>query len=198
METHSPHLSLAHGYWKEHLRPGDLAIDATCGNGYDTVALAKLLLEDPNSFLIGLDIQPMALESTSSLLNKELPSLFLQRILLHRLCHSEIRSIPLPHAPRLVVYNLGYLPGADKSLTTQTETTLKSLKEATNLIADDGAISVMCYPGHAEGMREEKAVLGWAEGLDPKKWQVSYHRWLNRPASPTFIWVLKVVHTGPL
>ena len=190
MTRFSPHLELAHTYWKGHLRPGDSAIDATCGNGHDLAILANILLEDPSSFLIGLDLQAAALEKSSLLLQKELSKPSFQKVLLHRLCHSKIKEIPLPHPPRLIVYNLGYLPGGDKSVTTQTETTLSSLNAAISILANDGALSIMCYPGHPEGEREEKAILAWAQALDPKRWQVSHHRWLNRPASPSLIWIL--------
>ena len=188
----SPHLLLAHSYWKSHLKPCDIVIDATCGNGHDTVFLAQLILENSNSLLIGLDLQQAALESTLQLLRHSLPDDYLSRILLQRICHSEIDRIPLPHPPRLIVYNLGYLPGGDKNLTTQTSTTLQSLQKALALLAPDGAISVTCYPGHAEGAREELAILNWAQTLPVNEWHVCHHRWINRPAAPSLLWIHRV------
>ncbi len=185
----SPHLSLAHTFWKEHLHPGDIAIDATCGNGHDTVALARLLLSDSNSLLLALDIQGAALDQTSCLLRRSVPESHLSRVLLHRVCHSDIDQIPLPHPPRLIVYNLGYLPGGDKSITTQTATTLLSLQKALSLLASDGALSVTCYPGHVEGAQEEAAISDWAKRLNVKEWQACHHRWINRPASPGLFWI---------
>lgn len=190
-ERSSPHLSLAHAYWKGHLRLGDLAIDATCGNGYDTFALAKLLLSHPESLIVGFDIQTSALEKTETLLKKAFSKEELARILFHHRCHSELDQVPLPHPPRLVVYNLGYLPGSDKSITTKTESTLQSLCKATKLFGEQGALSITCYPGHPEGKREEEAVLAWAKTLDPVIWKVCHHRWLNRPSSPSLLWIFK-------
>jgi len=139
---------LAKKYWQEHLNKGDLAIDATCGNGHDTLFLSKLCT------VIGLDIQTQAIQNTEALLESHGVTAVLERI-----DHQNIDSIPLPLAPRLIVYNLGYLPGGDKSVTTLTKTTLISLEKALHLLADDGAISIVCYPGHEEGKLEEEELL---------------------------------------
>jgi hypothetical protein len=178
------HLFLAHTYWKKHLRPGDYAIDATAGNGCDTLELVKI----PLIQVISLDIQQVALEKTK----RALPQEFLPRVSLHSLCHSKLDLLPLLAPPRLIVYNLGYLPGGDKSITTETSTTLQSLHKAVNLLAEDGALSITCYPGHSEGEREEKAILEWAGALSSSSWQVCHHRWVNRPRSPSLLWMTRL------
>lgn len=192
MESQSPHLCLAHAYWKEHLSAGDLAIDATCGNGHDTLRLAQLLLACPESLIFGLDIQQSALDNTASLLKNSLPPSFLTRVLLHLLNHANIDQLPLPFPPRLIVYNLGYLPGGDKTITTQTPTTLQSLHRAIQLLAPDGAISATLYPGHPEGEKEEKEILNWAGQLPAAKWRVCHHRWINRALSPSLLWIRSI------
>ncbi len=192
MSERSPHIGLAHTYWKCHLKPGDLAIDATCGNGHDTYQLAKLLLVHPESLLIGFDIQSAALEKTEKLLKQSVPEEHLARVLFQRRCHSEIDQIPLPYSPALIVYNLGYLPGADKKLTTQTTSTLASIHKASLLIGQTGALSITCYPGHAEGRLEEEALLLWAQELPSSQWNVCHHRWLNRANAPSLFWIQKI------
>lgn len=185
----SPHLLLAQNYWKEHLRPQAIVIDATCGNGQDTLILARLTLKQEGGLLIGLDIQETALRKTQEMLESSEGTDVFQKTLFERRCHSEIDQIPLPHAPDLIVYNLGYLPGGDKSITTKTQTTLVSLHKATKLLSERGALSVMCYPGHEEGKQEEEAILAWARALFSHKWQVSYHCWINRCNAPSFLWI---------
>lgn len=185
MEKHSPHLSLAHAYWQEHLRAEDTAIDATCGNGHDTAWLAGHLA---SGLTIGLDLQQCAIDKTAS----HLRSGSVGRVALYRMCHADIDRIPLPSPPRLIVYNLGYLPGGDKTIVTQTATTLQSLEKAIHLLAPDGAISATCYPGHPEGEMEEKAILRWAGQLPYAKWQVCHHRWINRAASPSLLWIRRL------
>jgi SAM-dependent methyltransferase len=169
-----PHLTLAKSYWQAHLQPHDIAIDATCGNGHDTLFLTELC------HTIGLDIQPEAIAKTN---------IHAPKAILHRLSHAHIDQIPLPYAPRLIVYNLGYLPGGNKSITTQTDSTLDSVQKGLELLAPNGALSITCYPGHDEGLREETALLEWAAALPSSRYQVCHHRWLNRHRSPSLLWI---------
>jgi hypothetical protein len=174
----SPHLKLAKEYWREHLKSSDLAIDATCGNGNDTLFLTELCT------VIGLDIQVEALQNTEALLARSE-----RRAILHRLSHEEIDRLPLPHSPHLIVYNLGYLPKGDKSITTQTKTTLISVQKSLELLAPGGALSITCYPGHEEGEKEEKALEEWATLLPSDRWLVAHHKWLNRKKAPSLLWI---------
>ena len=183
---------MAHAYWAKHLQPTDTAIDATCGNGNDTLFLSQLLLKNPESLVIGLDVQTAAIANTDALLQKSLSPDQMKRVLLHRLCHSEIQTIPVPQPPRLIVYNLGYLPRGDKSFTTQTPSTLKSIQQSLEMIAFDGAVSITCYPGHEEGEKEERAILAFLEKPPSHRWNVCYHKWLNRLRAPSLIWISSV------
>ena len=161
----SPHLKWAKKLWQEHLRPGDGAIDATCGNGNDTLFLSELLLPHPESYVYGYDLQSSAIENTRKLVPSERVRLF---------CQSHETFGPLPFPPRLIVYNLGYLPKGDKAIVTQTASTLKSVGEALSLLA------------------EETALLDFLAKLPSSSWQVQHHRWLNRPRSPSLLWILKI------
>lgn len=189
MEYAAPHLTLAKSYWRSHLKPGDIVIDATCGNGNDTLFLSQHVLSDPESAVFAFDIQPEAIQNTESLLKQRLSADHFRRVLLHRRSHLELSAVPYPFSPRLVVYNLGYLPGGNKAITTRTEATLESIKMSLQLIADDGALSITCYPGHAEGEKEENELLLFAKSLPSQSWVVCYHTWLNRPKSPTLLWI---------
>ncbi len=171
------HLELAHRLWKELLRPDDLAVDMTVGNGYDTLVLAELL---PEGKVVGFDIQEQAIEAT----RKRVAGHSVQ--LIHG-SHTQLKDLTLPCPPRLIVYNLGYLPGGNKSITTMTETTLESLDTALRLLSADGALSVMCYPGHDEGKREYEAVLQWVKVLQGV--EVKHHPGAGR--SPSLVWVRK-------
>lgn len=180
----SAHLELTKSYWKKHLSAEDIAIDATCGNGYDTLFLAQL----PCRAVFGIDIQPEAIESTKKILEKHGAA---DRVSLYCCSHQSFEQLKISLSPKLIVYNLGYLPKGNKNFTTQTETTLASLESAINILGDQGAVSITCYPGHSEGEREEKAILSWAQSLSPKQWLVCHHRWLNRERSPTVFWIQK-------
>jgi hypothetical protein len=183
----SPHLLKAHSYWKAHLKPGDRAVDATCGNGHDTLVLSQILLSDPRSAVFGYDIQSAAIEKTRQLLQTHLSEEQMQQVHLFHQSHAEIEG----GSVQLIVYNLGYLPGGDKTIVTQVETTLKSVEYALSLLETKGALSITCYPGHEEGEREERALLEFFEKMPSSEASVCYHKWLNRPRSPTLLWVVK-------
>lgn len=128
------HLELARFYWKMVLQPGDWVIDATCGNGKDLLQLGLL----PLAGIIGLDKQEIAIEKASALLKEHLSNEQYKKM--HLFCTSHIcfPEIAYKHPIRLVVYNLGYLPGSDKKITTMTEDTVKSVESALALLALGG------------------------------------------------------------
>jgi len=175
------HLELAKMLWRGHLSPGDLAIDATCGQGRDTLYLCQL-----GATVLGLDTQEEAIEKTKALLAQHAKQATL-------LCASHATFPSLPAPPRLIVYNLGYLPGGNKKFTTQTETTLQSVSAALELVSPDGAVSITCYPGHPEGEQEERALLELVSTLPSQRWLVSHHRCLNRRRAPSILWIRQVL-----
>ena len=150
------HIDLAHSLWKKIVKKGDLIVDATCGNGHDTLILAKLALTSKEGTLYAMDKQTKAIVSCKGLLSKELPEEILSKVHFVQGCHSRFPSEIAQESASLIVYNLGYLPGGDKSQTTETATTLLSVQKALSLLSKGGVISITCYPGHKEGMVEEE------------------------------------------
>ena len=149
----------AHEAWLEVIRPGSLLIDATLGNGHDTLFLAQALQKGQ---IVGYDIQEAAISSTLNRLQShdfQVSNEGDLQITLKLQSHAHIAE----KNARLIVYNLGYLPCHDKSVTTMTETTLKSLESAKSALMPGGLLSITCYPGHLEGEREAAAVMAWAE-----------------------------------
>ncbi|MCB1108001.1 MAG: class I SAM-dependent methyltransferase [Chlamydiia bacterium] len=173
-------LKFAHQIWENQLPSGGVAIDATCGNGHDAAFLATLDL----SHLYVCDIQKEALSRTQERLGEN------EKILYYLGCHSCFPFVDQP--VDLIVYNLGYLPGGDKSLTTKTETTLRSVEKGLSLLSLRGLISCMIYPGHSEGSREGEALLNFTSTLSPKKFEVSHHQALNRSRAPSLLLIKKI------
>lgn len=154
--------------------------------------LAELVLKNgSNSGLIVIDIQPQAIALTQELLEKSLDTEQLERT--HFYCQSHAAFPPLAFEKpiRLIVYNLGYLPKGNKNLTTLTSSTLQSLEQAKNCVAPGGVISITCYPGHAEGALEEQALLKELALFCPREWNICFHRFLNRNASPSVLLIQK-------
>jgi len=151
----------AHEHGQKVLKPGDYAIDATIGNGHDTVFLAKCV--GPTGCVWGIDIQAIALENTRKRLQAN-GGLAQTRLILgnHADLNTHIPSFAFGHI-RLICFNLGYLPGQDHTCTTQADSTLQALEQAQQLLAPGGLISCLVYPGHPAGAQEARVVQGFFE-----------------------------------
>ena len=173
-------LELQKEFILKHLKAGDCAVDFTMGNGYDTEFLSKTVGE--NGRIWAFDIQDQALESTRAHLeNTGCP----QNYTLIRDSHHNAKNY-VDVKIQAGMFNLGWLPGGDKSITTLRETTLPAIKEAIGLLDHDGVLTVAVYPGHAEGDAEGKLVEEYLATLP--RWHVcaTQIRILNSPTSPFF------------
>jgi hypothetical protein len=146
------------------LEPGRLAVDATVGNGHDTLFLAGHVA--PGGRIIGFDVQPQALAGTRIRLQAAgLASL----TTLHLRGHEHMRElIPSDWTGKVsaVMFNLGYLPGGDKTRTTAAATTLDALDQALSLLRVRGLVSLLVYRGHTGAEAEAKAVRTWLDRLN--------------------------------
>lgn len=141
---------------------GDFAIDATIGNGHDT-----LLLAECGAVVIGFDIQDLAIENAQLRLLEECGLAALGQVTFHKLGHERmLEKVPKDWIGnvRIVMFNLGYLPGGDKTLITRPETTLQALQAAHSLLAKCGYLSIVLYPDHQGGNDEASAVKTWIAG----------------------------------
>ena len=145
------------------LSPGDRAIDATMGNGHDTLFMARQVA--PHGRVIAFDIQPVAIENTRARLAGEgLSSL----AALHLCSHAEMLShLPgdWPGSVAAVMFNLGYLPGGDKTLVTRAQSTVSALDQAVSTLRPGGLLSLLLYRGHGGADAETAAVMQWLERL---------------------------------
>ena len=155
------------------LVPGDTAVDATLGNGYDACDLARLV--GPSGHVYGFDIQEKAIHST----RERLTSAGLQdRCTLILSGHEHMREYVSPGVS-LIAFNLGWLPGGDKQITTCWETTHAALESALMLLKPGGVCTVCVYPGHDEGSRERDELIRFLSLLRPQQYNVLEQRFLN-------------------
>ncbi len=138
------------------LRPGDAAVDATAGNGHDTVFLAGLV--GGTGTVIAFDVQAQAIASTRERLAA---AGLLERVELVHGSHAGIAEHAAPGSVAAVMFNLGYLPGGDHSLITRREETLAALEAAMAVLRPGGLLTIVCYPGHPGGDEESAAVVAW-------------------------------------
>ncbi|WP_375793056.1 SAM-dependent methyltransferase [Chlamydia sp. 12-01] len=172
---------LSHEIFQEVLTPGDTVVDATCGNGKDCLILARLL--EGKGQLIAYDVQKEALDKASLLCTRSLSPEERSIIEFKEMSHEHINEA----GAKLVHYNLGYLPNGDKSITTLKTTTLISIQKALDLVAPQGVITVVCYPGHEEGESETVSVEKLASELDPRLWEVGSFYIMNRNKAPRLL-----------
>jgi predicted methyltransferase len=155
---------LAHEKLSLIIQPGDVVVDATIGNGYDTCFLAERVGAD--GMVIGFDIQARAITATTARLKEH--ALF-SRVRLQHTSHADLALLLQPHIAQrrcsAIVFNLGYLPGSDKSITTQITSTLQALQAGFQILATSGCISALLYSGHPGGTAEAEAVKSWSQTL---------------------------------
>ncbi|KAK9684099.1 hypothetical protein RND81_10G186200 [Saponaria officinalis] len=144
---------VAHLLWRHVVQKGDTVVDATCGNGNDTLAMAKLVNDNLSKGCVyGLDFQEDAIKNTSHLLDLSLDPVDRKLVKLFPICHSRMAEVlPKNSCVRLVAFNLGYLPGGDKTIITKSNTTLRALEAAKEILVPGGVISVVAYVGHPGG-----------------------------------------------
>lgn len=177
-------------YWEKLLQKDDVVIDATIGNGKDTLTLCSIMDRLGGGKVIGIDIQKEALERTSNRINEQLPN-FIANLELHLRSHEIFPDTIAPSSVKLIVYNLGYLPGGDKTLTTKTSTTLISIENALTLLKSGGCLSITCYPGHSEGEIEYGQICALTSSLCKETYCVCQHIFSNRKKSPVLILIQK-------
>ena len=175
-------LDFAHELAAGALERGDVAVDATVGNGHDTVALARAVGAEGRVF--GFDVQAEAIESTRARLGEQglLPIV--------DLVHAGHEQMPehLPGAVQgavgAVTFNLGYLPGGASDLTTSPNTTLPALRAATAALRPGGVVTVVLYTGHDGGPAEAEAVDAWAAELPQARFRALSYQFVNQQNDP--------------
>lgn len=180
-------LSFAHALVRERVRPGDVAVDATMGNGNDTLLLAELVGDRGRVY--AFDVQQAALDATRARLHAAgVPD---ARATLLLRDHAELAdALPADARGRVAaaMFNLGYLPGAgDPRVVTRPETTLRALDAALDMLRAGGVLCVVVYPGHEGGAEEAAAVDGWAAGLPAERFRALTYRFVHPRTPPPYV-----------
>ena len=169
-------LDMAHDFLAQIITQEDIVVDATMGNGHDTLFLAKIAKQ-----VYSFDIQKQALEKTSQrLLETGLTNveLILQG---HETVDQFVREA------KAGIFNLGYLPSADKSIITQPQTTIEALEKLCHLLVKGGRIAIMIYYGHEGGDIEKDAVMDFVSQLPQQEYTATIYRTLNQINNPPFL-----------
>ncbi|MDN7246063.1 class I SAM-dependent methyltransferase [Planococcus shenhongbingii] len=163
---------------EQTVRPGDIVIDATAGNGHDTYFLAGLTGESGKVF--AFDIQQEAIDATRKRTEE-----FTHVELIHD-SHAKISeyvSAPIAAA----VFNLGYLPKGDHRIITRAQSTLTAMEQCLSLLKEQGLLLVVIYSGHDGGSEERDAVMEFVQDLPQVSYDVLKYEFINQRHSPPFL-----------
>ena len=169
-------LEMAHDFLAQVITKDDVVVDATMGNGHDTLFLAKLAKQ-----VFAFDIQEQALEKTRQRIQEAgftNVELILQG---HETVDQYVSDV------KAAIFNLGYLPSADKSIITQPQTTIEALDKLCQMLVKGGRIAIMIYYGHEGGDIERDAVMDYVSQLPQQEYTATIYRTLNQINNPPFL-----------
>lgn len=173
-------------YLAAHLPHPKLCIDATCGNGGDTAFLCRLTA--PEGRVLGFDIQPEAIASTRARLEQAgVPA---GQYALHCDSHAHLLQYVQPGTADAVMFNFGWLPGADHAVFSTADSSIPALEAALQAVRPGGVVSAILYSGAVIGTDEKQAVLAWLRALPLKDFTVlvcDFANWAETAPLPCFI-----------
>ncbi|MFI3169165.1 MAG: GNAT family N-acetyltransferase [Faecalibacterium sp.] len=186
---HKPDLTattFAHTFLVQHLTAPRLCIDATCGNGHDSLFLAQLLPEEGQ--LLALDLQPEAIAQTAA----RLESAGVPTTQYTLLCddHANLTRHAAQGSADAILFNFGWLPGADHTVFSAAQSSLPALEAALTLLKKGGILSAILYSGQGIGSTEKEAILAWMRRLPLTEYTVlicEFANWAQTAPLPCFI-----------
>lgn len=165
-------------YLESVINKGDVVIDATMGNGYDTKYLAQKVGSE--GFVYSFDIQEAAIKSTQKKLEKENLE---DRVKLILDGHENMDKY-VEGEVSCVLFNLGYLPRCEHMIITKPDTTIKAIEHSLKLLKPHGIISIAIYTGHPGGMEEKNCVYEFVKSLDQNEFNVLESGFINQKNNP--------------
>ena len=173
-----PALAFARQLIEGRLKNGGRALDGTAGNGRDTLFLAQLA--GGSGKVWAFDIQAQALSNTAGLLRENGVEGQVELIAASHADLADYVREPLDAA----MFNFGYLPGGDKTVTTTADSSVRAMQVAAALLAEGGLLTAVVYSGHPAGLAEAAAIEQWAAALPQEQYQVLHYRFTNQRNYP--------------
>ncbi|WP_284141488.1 class I SAM-dependent methyltransferase [Virgibacillus sp. LDC-1] len=175
-------LDFSHQLIKESVKKEELVVDATCGNGNDTLFLSNTVGE--NGKVLAFDIQEQAIQATRKLIEENRKNNVMlihdshENIGLHLSSHDVIGG---------AIFNLGYLPKSDKTIITNATSTISAVNAILQHLKINGLIVLVVYHGHVGGKEEKDALLKYVTQLSQKSFHVLQYGYINQSNNPPFI-----------
>lgn len=178
-------VSITKNFIKDYIKDGQVVLDATVGNGNDTVLMADRV--GISGRVYGFDIQKVAIDNTIKLLKENNLE---NRVTLIKDSHENLKkyiSEPLD----FIIYNLGYLPNGDKKIITQSKSTVKSIESSLELLNQNGLLLINSYIGHNGGMEENLDIEYMLKRLNQKQYNVLKHNFINQKNKPPLLYIIE-------
>jgi len=173
---------------EEYLKTGMIAVDATCGNGFDSEMIKRCI--GNSGSLYAFDLQKIAIENTTLRLKKE--NLLTEKDHMIMDSHHNMDSYICESTVDFIVFNLGYLPGSNnKTFTTLKETTLKAIEIGLTRLKQNGVLFILSYLGHQSGLLEFEAVEYLTKSLDQEIYDVMKIQFVNQKNNPPQMWCIE-------
>lgn len=171
---------------REHVKEGDFCIDATAGNGNDTLLLCQLV--GVRGRVLAFDIQKLALEHTQELLERHAcqAELILES-------HVRMGDYAKKESVDCIVFNFGYLPKGDHTICTEAASSIAAIEIGLSLLKRGGLMTLCIYSGQDSGFQERDALLAYLKTIDRKEYLVilsCYYNRIHHPPIPVVIWKL--------
>ena len=163
----------------KRIKNSDICVDATCGRGNDTLFLAKT-----SKKVYAFDIQKEAINASKELLKDYENVIFIND------SHENVFEY-VSEDINIAMFNLGYLPKGDKSITTKSPSTINSIDAILKRLAVNGIVSVVCYPGHQEGYIESKELLEYLREINQKDYDIIRYDFINQINNPPYCIVIE-------
>lgn len=195
-------ISYIQHFIREHVKEGGCCIDATAGNGHDTLLLCQLVGAVDNSEdgregdaskisgqsgkVLAFDIQKQALDNTGNLLEENGCQ---AKLILDS--HANMKNYAKENSVDCIVFNFGYLPGGDHKLATKAASSIAAIEAGLDLLKKGGIMTLCIYSGGDSGFEERDALLKFLKALDGKKYLVIASFYYNRPNHPPIPVIVK-------
>lgn len=159
----------------------DTCLDLTCGRGNDTLFLCQRCKK-----VYAFDIQDDAIKSTREKTKDY------DNVILIKDSHKNLLTY-VKESIKAAIYNLGYLPKGDKSITTHYQEVIESIKSVFSILQKNGVIIVVCYPGHEEGQKESIEIDKWLRKLNQKEYDVLRYEFINQINNPPYLYIIEKI-----
>lgn len=184
-----------HSIIKSQAKSGGTYIDATMGNGHDTLFLCQMAGDEGSVW--AFDIQEQALEATKALLAEHGYGCgsgyrygYGENVHLIKDGHENMDRYLGPQTADVICFNFGYLPGGDHAIATKAQTSVTAVRKGLEILKSGGMMSLCIYSGGDTGFEEKERILEYVKGLSSREYTVIVNEYYNRgncPPMPVFV-----------